>query len=49
MIDYKKVSIDVKLEIIIVWLECIIFSDDISEEDTYLINEISKFLVEERS
>lgn len=49
MIDYKKVSIDVKLEIIIIWLEGIIFSDNLSEEDIYLISAISKFLIEERS
>lgn len=49
MIDFEKVSIDVKLEIIYCWLESILLEDELSEENVYLINEISKFLLEERS
>lgn len=49
MIDFEKVSIDVKLEIIYCWLESILLEDELSEENVYLINEISEYLLEERS
>lgn len=49
MIDFEKVSIDVKLEIIYCWLDSILLEDELSEENVFLINEISEFLLEERS
>jgi|GEM_PF-3313307 len=48
MIDINKISTDVKLEIIYVWLEQLDENIGYTTNDLYLINRISKILLEER-
>lgn len=48
MIDIKKISTDVKLEIIYIWLEQLDENIGYTTNDLYLINRISKILLEER-
>lgn len=48
MIDIKEVSTDVKLEMIYIWLEQLDEKCNYSVNDLYLINRISKILLEER-
>lgn len=48
MLDLSKVSIDVKLESIYVWLEQLDDSIGYSFNDIYLIGKIFKILLEER-
>lgn len=49
MIDIKKVSTNVKMEIILFWLEDMCFRDNLSKKDIYLISKISEILLKERS
>lgn len=48
MIDIKKISTDVKLEIIYIWLEQLDENSGYTFNDLYLIDKISKILLEER-
>lgn len=48
MIDIKEISTDVKLEIIYIWLEQLAERCNYTANDLYLINRISKILLEER-
>lgn len=48
MIDIKKISTDVKLEIIYIWLEQLDENIVYTFNDLYLIDKISKILLEER-
>lgn len=48
MIDIKEISTDVKLEIIYIWLEQLDEKCNYTANDLYLINRISKILLEER-
>lgn len=48
MIDIKKISTDVKLEIIYIWLEQLDEIIGYTFNDLYLIDKISKILLEER-
>lgn len=48
MIDIKKISTDVKLEIIYIWLEQLDEKCNYTVNDLFLINRISKILLEER-
>lgn len=48
MIDIKEISTDVKLEIIYIWLEQLDERCNYTANDLYLINRISKILLEER-
>lgn len=48
MIDIKEISTDVKLEIIYIWLEQLAERFNYTVNDLYLINRISKILLEER-
>lgn len=49
MIDIKKVSTNVKMEIILLWLEDMCSRDNLSKKDIYLISKISEILLKERS
>ena len=48
MIDIQKISIDVKLEIIYLWLEQLDLNKGYTSNDVSLIDKISKILLEER-
>lgn len=48
MIDIQKISIDVKLEIIYLWLERLDLNQGYTSNDVSLIDKISKILLEER-
>ena len=48
MIDIQKISINVKLEIIYLWLEQLDLNNGYTSNDVSLIDKISKILLEER-